>query len=95
MLFALVTTTVWYRIGNPLKIDNIYVVAVTPSIVMRIDHIIGKNECVLQNEANKECKVIKLVAIWTWGYNNIYDDIERGGYSLFFFIHPKICDRIE
>ncbi|TKH05208.1 hypothetical protein FC682_09920 [Peribacillus simplex] len=65
MLFALVTTTVWYRIGNPLKIDNIYVAAVTPLFVIFIDHIIGKIECVLQNEANREGKVIKLVAAWT------------------------------
>ncbi|MDQ0879134.1 hypothetical protein QFZ73_000145 [Peribacillus sp. V2I11] len=47
MFFAVVTKTVWYLVGNQLGIDNIYVAAVTPLIVMLIDHIIGKNDCVL------------------------------------------------
>ncbi|MDP1453484.1 hypothetical protein Q8G36_21195 [Peribacillus frigoritolerans] len=41
MLFAVVTT-VWYLIGNPLGIDNSYVVAVTPLIVRLIDHSSGR-----------------------------------------------------
>lgn len=61
MLFAVV--------GNPLGIENIYIGAVTPLIVMLINHIIGKNDCILQNDSssisNKEGKVIKLVVIWT------------------------------
>ncbi|MGG0413785.1 hypothetical protein [Peribacillus simplex] len=48
MLFAVVTT-VWYLIGNPLGINNSYIVAVTPLIVMLIDLIIGKNISVLQS----------------------------------------------
>ncbi|MFJ9385380.1 hypothetical protein ACIROD_16775 [Peribacillus sp. NPDC101481] len=59
MLFAVVTTTVWYR----------SVITVTPLIVMLINHIIGKNDCVLQNDtsskSNKEGKVINLVALGT------------------------------
>ncbi|MFB6802580.1 sodium:solute symporter family protein [Peribacillus butanolivorans] len=56
MIFAVITTTVWYLIGNPLGIDNIYVAAVTPLIVMLIDHFIGKNNSVLQNESSSVSK---------------------------------------
>ncbi|MGF6947577.1 SSS family solute:Na+ symporter [Neobacillus sp. B4I6] len=55
MVFAVITTTVWYLGGDPLGIDNIYVAAVTPLIVMLFDHFINKNNRVSHNEP----KVVK------------------------------------
>jgi len=55
MVFAVITTTVWYLGGDPLGIDNIYIVEVTPLIVMLFDHFINKNNRV----SHKETKVIK------------------------------------
>ena len=33
-------TTVWFLMGNPFGIDNIYVAAVVPLIIMLIDHLV-------------------------------------------------------
>ncbi|MES1040833.1 hypothetical protein FOA20_15350 [Peribacillus simplex] len=46
MVFEVVTTTVWNRL----------VIMVTPLIVMLINHIIGKNDCVLQNDTSSISK---------------------------------------
>ncbi|MDM5201179.1 sodium:solute symporter family protein [Fictibacillus enclensis] len=50
MVSAVVTTTIWFLSGNPLHIDNIYIAAITPFIVMSIDHLFRKNKRVHQNE---------------------------------------------
>lgn len=39
MILAVVFTTAWYSADNPLGIDNIYVAAATPLIVMGIHHL--------------------------------------------------------
>jgi SSS family solute:Na+ symporter len=38
LLLATLTATIWFLLGNPLGIDNIYVALVVPVIVMIIDH---------------------------------------------------------
>lgn len=37
-----IATTVWYLLGDPYGIDNMYIAVVTPMIVMFIDRFIGK-----------------------------------------------------
>jgi SSS family solute:Na+ symporter len=39
MILAVVLTTAWYLYNNPFGIDNIYIAALTPLIVMTIDHL--------------------------------------------------------
>jgi SSS family solute:Na+ symporter len=39
MIIAVILTTAWYMGGNPFGIDNIYIAAVTPFIVMAINHL--------------------------------------------------------
>lgn len=58
MVFAVITTTVWYLGGDPLGIDNIYVAAVTPLIVMLFDHFINKNNRVSYNEPKVKTEII-------------------------------------
>jgi SSS family solute:Na+ symporter len=38
LVTAVFTTTVWYMAGNPYGIDSIYIAALTPLIVMSIEH---------------------------------------------------------
>jgi SSS family solute:Na+ symporter len=40
LLGAAVTTSVWYAMGNPYGIDNIYIAIVTPIIIMVIDRLL-------------------------------------------------------
>ncbi|MBV9785179.1 MAG: sodium:solute symporter family protein [Acidisphaera sp.] len=41
LLGAAVLTSVWYVLGNPYGIDNMYVAAVTPIMVMLVDHALS------------------------------------------------------
>jgi SSS family solute:Na+ symporter len=41
LLAAAVLTSVWYVLGNPYGIDNMYVAAVTPVVVMAIEHALS------------------------------------------------------
>lgn len=40
LIAACVVTSVWYVIGNPFGIDNMYVALATPAIVMCLDRLI-------------------------------------------------------
>lgn len=40
LLLSTLGTTVWFLMGNPFGIDNIYVAAVVPLIIMLIDHLV-------------------------------------------------------
>jgi SSS family solute:Na+ symporter len=40
LIGATVTTTVWYMMGDPLGIDDIYVALITPAVVLLIDWLI-------------------------------------------------------
>jgi len=40
LIAATVATSVWFFLGNPFGIDNIYVAVVTPILVMAIDHLL-------------------------------------------------------
>ncbi len=42
LLLSTVATTVWFLLGNPYGIDNIYIAALVPMIVMAIDHVFNK-----------------------------------------------------
>jgi SSS family solute:Na+ symporter len=39
LIGAAVSTTVWYMLGNPFGIDNMYVAAATPLVVMAIERL--------------------------------------------------------
>ncbi|UZJ76841.1 hypothetical protein [Fictibacillus sp. KU28468] len=54
MIFAVITTTFWFLAGNPFGIDNIYIAAVAPLIVMGIDHFWRKNKTVVHEERSNE-----------------------------------------
>jgi solute:Na+ symporter, SSS family len=41
LLAAAVVTTIWYALGNPYGIDNMYVAAVTPVVVMAAEWAMG------------------------------------------------------
>jgi SSS family solute:Na+ symporter len=40
LIAATVATSVWFFLGNPFGIDNIYIAVVTPILVMAIDHLL-------------------------------------------------------
>ncbi|PMS33334.1 SSS family solute:Na+ symporter [Trinickia symbiotica] len=40
LVVATIATTVWYLLGNPLGIDNMYVALVTPAIVMLVERLL-------------------------------------------------------
>lgn len=42
LLAATVSTTVWYLLGNPYGIDNMYVALLTPIVVMAIERLVGR-----------------------------------------------------
>jgi SSS family solute:Na+ symporter len=37
-------TIVWFVLGNPWGIDNIYIALFTPAIVMVLDHVIRRSK---------------------------------------------------
>jgi SSS family solute:Na+ symporter len=39
LIGAAISTTVWYMLGNPFGIDNMYVAAATPLVVMAIERL--------------------------------------------------------
>lgn len=41
LLAAAVLTSVWYVLGNPFGIDNMYIAAVTPVVVTAIEHALS------------------------------------------------------
>lgn len=40
LLGATVSTTVWYVMGNPYGIDNMYVALLTPMLVMAVERLV-------------------------------------------------------
>ena len=40
LIGAAISTTVWYLLGNPFGIDNMYVAAATPLVVMAVERLI-------------------------------------------------------
>ena len=48
LLGATVTTTVWYLLGNPYGIDNMYIALVTPAIVILAERVFGRGGGVKQ-----------------------------------------------
>ena len=40
LIGAAVSTTAWYLLGNPFGIDNMYIAAVTPLVVMAVDRLV-------------------------------------------------------
>ncbi|MBV7536543.1 sodium:solute symporter family protein [Duganella sp. sic0402] len=41
LLAATVTTTIWYLLGDPYGIDNMYIALVTPAIVILVERLLG------------------------------------------------------
>jgi SSS family solute:Na+ symporter len=48
LLTAAITTTVWYALGNPFGIDNMYVALVSPAVVMLIERVLCSRKAVAQ-----------------------------------------------
>jgi SSS family solute:Na+ symporter len=44
LIIATIATTVWYLLGNPFGIDNMYVALVTPAIVLVIGKLLFHGE---------------------------------------------------
>jgi SSS family solute:Na+ symporter len=42
LICTIVGTTIWYALGNPFGIDNLYIAICTPALGMFIDHFITK-----------------------------------------------------
>ncbi len=42
--FSVVMTTIWFVLGNPFGFDNIYVAALSPALVMLVDHLFFKKK---------------------------------------------------
>ena len=42
LIITTIMTSVWFFLGNPYGIDNIYVAVVTPLLVMAIDHLLHR-----------------------------------------------------
>ncbi|MRW89848.1 sodium:solute symporter family protein [Duganella sp. FT80W] len=41
LIGAALTTTVWYLLGNPYGIDNMYIALVTPALVILVERVLG------------------------------------------------------
>lgn len=56
LLLAVILTTVWYMADNPLGIDSIYIAALTPLVVMAIEHFFSntRKENVLQTKVHQQ-----------------------------------------
>lgn len=56
MILAVILTTIWYLAGNPLGIDNIYIAAITPILVMLVIHLVKrvKNSSLSENPSDSE-----------------------------------------
>ena len=46
LIAACVVTSVWYVMGNPFGIDNMYVALATPAIVMCLDRLIPNKNAI-------------------------------------------------
>jgi SSS family solute:Na+ symporter len=44
LLAAAVLTSIWYVLGNPYGIDNMYIAAVTPVAVMAVEHALPRRK---------------------------------------------------
>jgi solute:Na+ symporter, SSS family len=42
LIGAAISTTIWYLLGNPFGIDNMYVAALTPLVVMAIERLLHR-----------------------------------------------------
>ena len=40
LIGAAISTTVWYLLGNPFGIDNMYIAAATPLVVMAVERLV-------------------------------------------------------
>jgi SSS family solute:Na+ symporter len=44
LILSVVFTTVWFAMGNPFGIDNMYIALGTPILVMLVSHLFNKNQ---------------------------------------------------
>jgi len=44
LIGACVATSVWYLLGDPFGINNMYIALVTPAIIMAIDYLIPNRQ---------------------------------------------------
>lgn len=54
LIGACVVTSVWFLIGNPFGIDNMYVALITPAIIMVIDRCIPSRQSQPQSQHNAQ-----------------------------------------
>ena len=54
LVAAAVFTSIWYALGNPYGIDNMYVAAVTPVLVMVIERALSWSKSAIIAETRKQ-----------------------------------------
>jgi SSS family solute:Na+ symporter len=54
LIGACVVTSVWFLMGNPFGIDNMYVALITPAIIMVIDRCIPSRQSQPQSQHNAQ-----------------------------------------
>lgn len=54
LLLSTVAATVWFLLGNPYGIDNIYIAAIVPMLVMAIDHVLNKETVTSLSKKGRE-----------------------------------------
>jgi SSS family solute:Na+ symporter len=40
LILAAIATTIWYLLGNPFGIDNMYIALVTPALVLVVEKLL-------------------------------------------------------
>ncbi|HCW48447.1 MAG TPA: sodium:solute symporter, partial [Erwiniaceae bacterium] len=44
LIGACVVTSVWYLLGDPFGINNMYIALITPAVIMALDHLIPQKQ---------------------------------------------------
>lgn len=53
LIGACVVTSVWYLLGDPFGINNMYIALITPAVIMVLDHLIPQKRPVTKNNMQK------------------------------------------
>ncbi len=54
LIGACVVTSVWYLLGDPFGINNMYIALITPAVIMGLDHLIPQKQPVEKNKHNMQ-----------------------------------------
>ncbi|WP_312393021.1 sodium:solute symporter family protein, partial [Mixta calida] len=54
LIGACVVTSVWYLLGDPFGINNMYIALITPAVIMALDHLIPQKQPVAKTKQNMQ-----------------------------------------